>query len=73
MGLFKKLFRGVKKIFSGIGKAFKGSLNNTHGATMGGHVIAAAVGIALHPPAIGTAALVTQIGIWDGSGASLSC
>src|ERR1700753_1784911 len=28
---------------TGIGKAFRGSLNNTHGATMGGHVIAAAL------------------------------
>ncbi|HZR38418.1 MAG TPA: acetyl-CoA C-acyltransferase [Nevskia sp.] len=28
---------------TGIGKAFRGALNNTHGATMGGHVIAAAV------------------------------
>ncbi len=27
----------------GIGKAFRGALNNTHGATMGGHVIAEAV------------------------------
>lgn len=28
---------------TGIGKAFRGSLNHTHGATMGGHVIAEAV------------------------------
>ena len=28
---------------TGIGKAFRGSLNLTHGATMGGHVIRQAV------------------------------
>ncbi len=28
---------------TGIGKAFRGALNNTHGATMGGHVVAQAV------------------------------
>ena len=28
---------------TGIGKAYRGALNNTHGATLGGHVIAEAV------------------------------
>jgi acetyl-CoA C-acetyltransferase len=28
---------------TGIGKAFRGALNNTHGATMGGHVVAQAI------------------------------
>jgi acetyl-CoA C-acetyltransferase len=28
---------------TGIGKAYRGALNNTHGATLGGHVVAAAV------------------------------
>ena len=36
---------------TGIGKAFRGSLNNTHGATMGGHVIAATVERAKLDPA----------------------
>jgi acetyl-CoA C-acetyltransferase len=36
---------------TGIGKAFRGSLNNTHGATMGGHAIAAAVERAKVDPA----------------------
>ena len=36
---------------TGIGKAFRGALNNTHGATMGGHVIAAAVERAKLDPA----------------------
>jgi acetyl-CoA C-acetyltransferase len=36
---------------TGIGKAFRGSLNNTHGATMGGHVIAAAIERARVDPA----------------------
>ncbi len=36
---------------TGIGKAFRGALNNTHGATMGGHVIAAAIERAQIDPA----------------------
>jgi acetyl-CoA C-acetyltransferase len=36
---------------TGIGKAFRGSLNNTHGATMGGHAIAAAIERAKVDPA----------------------
>jgi acetyl-CoA acetyltransferase len=27
---------------TGIGKAYRGAFNNTHGATLGGHVVAAA-------------------------------
>lgn len=33
----------VSYVRTGIGKAFRGALNNTHGATMGGHVIREAV------------------------------
>jgi acetyl-CoA C-acetyltransferase len=35
---------------TGIGKAFRGALNNTHGATMAGHVIAEAIGRARLEP-----------------------
>jgi acetyl-CoA C-acetyltransferase len=36
---------------TGIGRAFRGALNNTHGATMGGHVVAEAVARAKIDPA----------------------